>query len=173
LGETPEAIDDLIHSRLFGTTKPAVSFTDLFKATAAQSARMSAQITEMQLRANHPEIPWHDPAAVQLISRTAVNGDYDGAIARLQVQGALPPPPRWQAAVQQPVAQGNTNQYHQPVPVQAPPMMGRMAGSPSSGMDYSALLEKLNDPSTSLEDGDRLIAALQQHLANNPSAGGQ
>ena len=143
--------------------------------------RSQQQMEALRLQAAHPEIPWNDQRALQMIenAKQVSGGSYEGAIAILQRDGHLPTRMQWHAQVSQPVTQQNTAaqtgtfQSNGATNPAAPPMVGRTQGAPQSmGIDEDAFLRKLNDPNTSIEEGERMIQAFQARLAQNPSAGG-
>lgn len=181
LAEDPTAIDQVLKFRLFGDANAPQDPMELMKASWAETARLRNEMMVMNLKANHPEIPWNDPRAIQLIEQTknTGGGSYEGAIAILQRDGQLPTRQQWQATVSQPVTQGGTVQQMSNFQasgqtVTAPPPMGRPSGTAPStgGLDINAILAKMADPATSLEESERLQQALINYANQNPTAGG-
>lgn len=178
LAQGPDGLKYMLNYAIAGTPS-GVDAVELMKASIAETARLRQQMELLTLQSNHPEIDWRDQNQVAMIRNVLpmANGSAEGAIAILQRDGHLPTRAQWQAKVSQPVAQGNTVQqqtnFQSSGGTQAPPMLGRSTGAaPSSGLDVAAILAKMEDPNTSVEESAKLHSALIQYYEQNPTAGG-
>lgn len=186
-----EGLDYMLKAKLFGNAKIPGSAIDLLKNTMLSAATTQRRLEEMELRNAHPEINWQDPNQIKTLSEIrqrynlpANQAGLEGAIGIAQANGMLPTQAQYyqwraQQAQQQPNGYqttgqqqptsgtqqyGNGWQVHNGANVTAPPMMGRPNGGGGPQIDFEAVLEKMNDPATPLDEVNRLRASLEKYV---------
>lgn len=98
LTEDPIAANKmLLRATLFGDPDAELDPVPVLQQSVVAGFQAQAKIAELELRSNHPEVPWHDPKVMQLIDQTCgqINMPTNAigrerAVERLQAYGMLP-----------------------------------------------------------------------------------